>query len=161
MTGVNPNQSIMRDQSRPSQAPVQQHPFSLQPFISVPADPNMTGSPQVSMQELPYQHRFLTESLQSHSSSHGFTQVLQSGQPCDNLLGVLLDPKSPASTLRISHLSPHTAPAYMQQTFFGCIQQLSGSISVWNIRCYWPCCVQNLSQSMKWQTWCRAFLMTQ
>ena len=42
-TSVNLNQSIMHDQSQPSQAPVQQHPFSLQSFPSVPADPNMTG----------------------------------------------------------------------------------------------------------------------
>ncbi len=27
----------------------------------------------------------------------------------------------------------------MQQTFIGCIQQLSGSSEVWTIRCYWPC----------------------
>ncbi len=55
MTSVNPDQSIIHD---PSHAP---------------ADPNMTGSTQGSMQPPPYQLRFLTESLQSHKASHGFT----------------------------------------------------------------------------------------
>jgi hypothetical protein len=107
-----------------------------------------------------YQHRLLTQSLQNHSGSHGsVAQVLQSGQPCNNLLAVLLNPKglllpkSPASTLRVSHLISHTAPVYMQQTFIDCIQQLSGSSGVWTIKCYWPCSGQkHLSQSMKWQT---------
>ena len=47
MTSVNLNQRIMHD---PSHAPVQQHPSALQPFPPVPADPNMTGSTQGSMQ---------------------------------------------------------------------------------------------------------------
>lgn len=63
MTNVNPNQSIIHDPSRPSQAPVQQHSCSFQPFPTVLADPNMTNSTEVSMQESPLSAQVLDTEL--------------------------------------------------------------------------------------------------
>ncbi|DBB13200.1 TPA: hypothetical protein ACH3X3_004948 [Trebouxia sp. C0006] len=139
LTNVNPNQSIMHDPSQPSQAPVQQHPSSLQPFPTVPANPNMTIS----------------------------TQVLQSGPPCNNQLGFCLDPKgllqpkSPASILRINHLIPHTAPVICSRPSLVASSSSAAAAKSGLSGVIGHAAAQTrLSQSMKRQTWCIAFLMT-